>query len=455
MVLYQYLSIDASTVQTNMIANLTKDKHLTQSINQGAWGQVHQGVRLPLVLLVNGSLPLLVFTAFNELASNLVFVSLMEKANVAGQGASSVGVVLLIQCVAQVFLGSWTGSFVDRIGTRKAATVGTIAQSLLTVGLILSRSVGIVYFLAFNLMLARLLIIPARLALVRSVSSRTNILGVNTAIEVLTGVGLFLGPSMGAILVLLTQRSFVPPLVAGVIFLVSAIPSLLVSPARVNQKSGGQSKSIFAQMRKTWRLIKKRRLVRVLLVCRVHSTMLWAAVMPLLLPLSRKFGMGEEGTGVFVAAIGLGSLIGPVLAPLLFRRMKISLAMLITGLIAPLATILVALLRDVPVIAVLVLIAVISLACAGLKVLVNTVLQRLTPEFEHGSVFGAEQALLGLGWIIALAVITVLMSPIVPVINLRTLFLFVGFGGFSMFFSCWFLSRRELQHVSSIEESIH
>jgi MFS family permease len=445
-----------SGAQKSMITNLEKDKYLSPSITQGVLARVLRGARLPLELLVKGSLPLLVFTALNELASNLVFVSLMERANAVGRGASSVGVVLIIQCVAQLFLGSWAGSFVDRLGTRKAATIGTIAQAVLTIGLILSRSVAIVYILAFNLMLARLFIIPARLALVRTVTSRTKLLGVNTAIEVLTGTGLFLGPSLGAILVLLTQKSVMPPAVAGVIFLVSAVPSMFVNPARIDPNGGrmARSTSIFVQMRRTWRFIKKHSLIRLLLVCRVHSTMLWAAVMPLLTPLSREFGMGEEGTGVFVAAIGLGSLVGPILAPVLFKRMKLSFSMLITGLMAPLATILIALLRDVPVIATLVLIAVISLACAGLKVIINTAFQRVTPEFEQGSMFGAEQALLGFGWIIALAVITMLMSPIMPGFDLRTLFLFIGVGGFLMFSSCWFVSRRELHKLPSVEESM-
>ena len=109
---------------------------------------------------------------------------------------------------------------------------------------------------------------------------------------------------------------------------------------------------------------------------------------------------------------------------------------------------------DAQVIVALILIAVISLACAGLKVIVNTILQRLTPEFELGSVFGAEQTMLGLGWIIALAVVTLLMSPILLGLDLRTLFLFIGVGGLLMFSICWFVSRPELRHVASVEESI-
>ncbi len=448
----------SSDIKNSMIPDLKKDEYFSKSSILDVRGRLLGDIRSTLGALINGFLPLLVFTALNEVASNLVFVSLMDSAYIIGRGARSVGVVLIIQCISQLTLGSVAGSFVDRWGTRKMATIGTISQTLLTVGLIFSRSVAVIYILAFHLMLARLLIIPARLAVVRRLSSRRRLLGVNTVIEFLTGAGLFLGPSIGAILVLLTQKLLVPPVVAGFLFLGSAVPSLLVNDGINNHHKGGigqyEHESILTRIRRTWRYIKNRRLIRILLLCRIHSTMLWAAVMPLLTPLSRNFGLAEEGTGVFVAAIGLGNLVGPVFAPVLFKRMKLSLAMLITGLMGPIAAILISLTNKIPIFVALVLVAVISLACAGLKVIVNMAFQRLTPEINHGAMFGAEQTMLGLAWTMALAGVTILMSPIMPGFGLEILFLFVGLGGLVMFFSCWILTRRELQRVSSVEETI-
>lgn len=96
-------------LRKSMTTNFKKEEYLSPSLSQRVRVKVLRDIRLPLKLLVKGSLPLFVFTALNELASNLVFISLMEKANVVGQGASSVGVVLIIQCIAQLLPGSWAG----------------------------------------------------------------------------------------------------------------------------------------------------------------------------------------------------------------------------------------------------------------------------------------------------------------------------------------------------------
>ena len=188
-------------------------------------------------------------------------------------------------------------------------------------------------------------------------------------------------------------------------------------------------------------------MVWLVLTCLVHSTMLLAAMMPLLTPLARQFGLGNEGTSVFVAAFGLGNLIGPILAPLLFKRIKLSLVFLLTGFMTPLAVISIGVVRSVPVIGILALVAAAALAVACLRVIVNTILQRLTPDYKQGCVFGAEQALLGLGWIISLTVITSLMSTIAPGLDIRKLFLFLGGGGLLMMSACWAMSRREIQNA--------
>lgn len=402
------------------------------------------------------SIHVLAFTTINELASNLVFVSLLETAYAVGSGGSSVGVVLVIQAGAQLLLGSWAGSLVDRIGIRKAATFGTIAQSSLAIALAFSRSVSIVYFLAFLLMLARLLIIPARLAVVRRVSSRNTLLGVNVALEALVGVGLFFGPSLAAAILLLTNQPLIPPVTAGLLFFVSALPSLFIrsSYSAPRELTPVRRTSILVQVRGTWQFIKKHQTVRLMLTCLFHSTMVIAATMPLLTPLSRQLGLGDEGTGVLVAALGFGNLIGPALAPVLRRRVKLSIAMHLTALATPVAVLTIDLTHSLSVVGTVAAIAAGSLACAGLRVIVNTILQRLTPQSRQGSLFGAEQTLLGLGWFLALAVITALLSMVSSATDVRRMILFIGGAGLLMTIGCWAKYRRKFYRICSAAECV-
>ncbi len=116
-----------------------------------SWGQ---GFRL-----------LLLSTILAEIAGNSVYVILMEKAYQLGK-ATAVGGVLLFQAAPQVLLGLWAGSLVDRLGKRRAAILATVVQTALVIGLLHGKTISIVYRLAFLIMLARLMLIPARLALV-------------------------------------------------------------------------------------------------------------------------------------------------------------------------------------------------------------------------------------------------------------------------------------------------
>ena len=63
---------------------------------------------------VRGVSLLLISTTFAELASNVVYVVLVERAYQLGKGATAIGIVLILQAAAQVIFGSWAGGIADR-----------------------------------------------------------------------------------------------------------------------------------------------------------------------------------------------------------------------------------------------------------------------------------------------------------------------------------------------------
>jgi MFS family permease len=93
--------------------------------------------RLPLpdVLREQGLLPLILSSTLAEVAGNMVYVALLERAYQLGGETASVGGVMLVQSAPQVLLGIWAGNLVDRLGKRKAATLATLAKAALVVGL--------------------------------------------------------------------------------------------------------------------------------------------------------------------------------------------------------------------------------------------------------------------------------------------------------------------------------
>ena len=157
-------------------AGLDRLTHLSDAL--GFRKQLRQRLHLPDVMHVPsvvrepGLLLLLLSTTLAEVAGNIVFVVMLERAYQLGGDTASVGGVLLVQSVPQVLLGIWAGSLVDRLGKRQAAIVATLANAALVAGLVVGQTILAVYMLAFLIMLARLVLIPARLTLVSQVSSK-------------------------------------------------------------------------------------------------------------------------------------------------------------------------------------------------------------------------------------------------------------------------------------------
>lgn len=424
------------------MARPAPDKFTPLSNMLGFWEQARRRFHLPNGMREQGLPPLLLSTTLAEVAGNMVYVVLLERAYQLGGEAASVGGVLLVQSAPQVLLGIWAGSLVDRLGKRRAAALATLANATLVAGLVVGQTLMAVYVLAFLIMLARLVLIPARLALVAQVSSKANLVAANTALAVVAGLGLFLGPAISAGLILLIGSFQVSLLVAGLGLLLS-VPPLLFVPAPATHPPSIEPMSIWHEMRTGWRFIRRHSPVWQVLLCLVYFTLVMGAVTPLITPLAHHLGLGSEGTGIFFSAVGLGGLIGAPLAVVLARRLSTAVALLLTGLLAPLGVLFIGLTGNLT--GALAAITLTALAGASLNVIVTTVLQRLVPLKIQGCVFGVEQTLLGLAWLVSLATITGGTALWPQEETTRLLFLLAGGLGLVAFLASWFWFRHQIQ----------
>jgi len=424
------------------MAHISLDRYTHLPDTFGVREQLRQWLHLPDVVREQGFLSLLLSTTLAEVAGSIVYVVLLERAYQLGGEAASVGGVLLVQSVPQVLLGIWAGSLVDRLGKRQAATLATLANAALVAGLVVGQTILAVYMLALLIMLARLVLIPARLALLPQVSSKANLVAANTALAVVTGVGLFLGPAISAAITLLTGGFRVPLFVAGLGLLLSALP-LLSIPAPGARVRSVEQVGIWREMRAGWQFIRRHKPVWRVLLCLVHFTLVMGAMMPLITPLAYELGLGPEGTGVLFSAVGLGALIGAPLAVVLAKRLNPSVILLLTGLLAPFGALFIGLTDNLEGVQVAILL--VHLAGASLNVIVVTVLQRLTPLKIQGYVFGVEQTLMGIAWVVSLATITGGMAISPEEVSTQVLFLLVGGVGFLIILTCWFRYRHQIQ----------
>jgi MFS family permease len=391
-----------------------------------------------------GVILLLVSAAFTELASNIVYVVIVEQAYQLGNGASAIGIVLIVQAAAQVIFGSWAGGLADRWGFRKAAGIAALVTSLLLPALAIAQDILVVYVLAFFFMLARLLLIPARFGLVSQVSDRANLIQTNTAVLIVAGAGSFVGPAIAAVLLLATNDFGLALLLAGAGWILS-VPPLVMIQVKPELPVADRRLSFFDEMQTGWRLIRRRITISQVLVCLILAALFLGAITPLFTPLSRQLGLGTGGTGVLFSALGFGYLIGPVVATALFKRIRLSSTLLIAGFLAPIGLVLVGTPEHLA--GVLIAIALVSAAGAGVNVIVTTITQRLTPPNHRGSVLGTEQTVIGLAWIVSLGLITVLTAAWDAESNVRLLFLIVGGIGFISILSCWLWNKRPTLEV--------
>ncbi|MGB3713619.1 MAG: MFS transporter, partial [Candidatus Promineifilaceae bacterium] len=305
------------------------------------------------------------------------------------------------------------------------------------------------YILAFLLMLARLLLIPARFGLVSQVSDRTRLIQTNTAVLILAGAGSFVGPAIAAALLLATGDLSLPLLVAGAGWLLS-VPPLVMIRVKTGSSNSARRGTFFSEFRTSWRLIIKRQAIGQVLVCLIIAALTLGAITPLFSPLSRQLGLGAEGTGFFFSALGFGYLIGPVITTVLFKRIRLSSALLIAGLLAPIGLLLVGTFDYLP--GVLIAIALVSAAGASLNVMVTTIIQHLTPPDHRGSALGTVQTIMGLAWIVSLGAITGVTTTWGAEPNVGLLFLILGSLSFVLILSCWFWNQRSIQAACDLCE---
>lgn len=398
---------------------------------------------LPAAVHDRGLPPLLLSTILAEVAGNILYVVLLEKAYQLGGETASVGGVLLVQSVPQIFLGLWAGNLVDRLGKRGAAILATFASAGLAAGLLAGNTILAVYILAFLIMLARLVFTPARLALVSHLSSKANLVAANTMLAVASGAGLFLGPAIAAALLSLTSGFQTPLIVAGAGFLLSTMPFSFIRVPAAPQRFA-EKPNAWKEMLTGWNFIRMHGPVWKVLLCLMHFTLVMGAVTPLFTPLAHALGLGPEGTGVFFATVGFGGLAGAPLAVVLAKRLGTSLTLLLTGMLAPIGILLIGLMDSQ--IGALAAVLLASLAGAILNVVVITVIQRLTPLNIQGRVFGVQQMLLGATWVVSLSAATGGLA-IWPDVNPQLLFLPAGALGLLMFIACWFKHWRPIHNA--------
>jgi MFS family permease len=255
-------------------------------------------------------------------------------------GAAAVGLVGLIRILPSALASPFAAVLADRFPRRQVMVLADVvrAAALVLAGLavVLGLPAGLVYALSAVFSLASSTFRPAQAALLPSLaSSPEELTAANVASSTIESVGVFLGPALGGVLLAATSTSVVFFVAAGTLVwsavLVGRIQVVAI-PEQPTARPGGLGGELLAGFRAVGVDGRLRLLVGLFsaqtLVGGVLNVLLVVVALELL-------AAGEAGVGYLNSAVGIGGLLGALVAlGLASRRLApgFALGLLLWGL---------------------------------------------------------------------------------------------------------------------------
>lgn len=324
-------------------------------------------------------------------------------------GAAAVGVVGLARWFSAAVASPFAAVLGDRYDRRWVMSGSDIARAALIAGAAVAVFADAppftVYILAVLVSVVATAFRPAEAALIPALArSPEELTAANVAASTIESVGMFAGPAIGGLLLAAagTGPAF---LVTGAAMLWSALLIAGIRPSdEPKEQADRQAVSVLDELLAGFRTIARERGMRVLVGLFSAQTFVDGILSVLIVVVALKsLDTGEAGVGFLNSAVGVGGVLGALVAAGLIGRKRLAadfgLGIFIWGV--PIA--LIAVWSDQ--VFVLVLLAVVGLGNTIVDVSGMTLLQRSAPDEVLARVFGVLESLLllsvGLGAVVA------------------------------------------------------
>jgi MFS family permease len=322
-------------------------------------------------------------------------------------GAGAVGLVGLIRFLPSALAAPFAAVLGDRFSRVRVMVVSDVLRALAMVGAALAvfgdAPPGVVYALAGVVAVVSMAFRPAQAALLPSLATTPRELtAANVASTTIESIGSFAGPALGGLLLAATDAGTVFAATAG-LFIWSAALVLGVESSRPEREQA-EVTSIVAEALAGFRAILGEARLRLVVALYAAQTLVAGALNVLIVVMALDLlDLGTSGPGLLNAAVGVGGLVGAVLALALVGRQRLAgdfgLGLLLWGI--PIA--LIGVWPDEA--PALVLLAVVGIGNTLVDVAALTLLQRAAPDEVLARVFGVIESLLvgaiGVGAILA------------------------------------------------------
>jgi len=373
------------------------------------------------VLAIPGARALIGASAASQIGNWLYNAALLGYVYSETRSAGWVAAATICRLFPFVLLGPFGGALADRYPRRTVLLAGDALRVLVMAALAATvASAGpVVLVLAFTALTsaAGCAEKPAAMALLPRMVGETRLGPANALLHTVQDLGIVIGPAIGAIL-LGVAPAWIAFLANGATFAISA---LLISTMRPDTAPSGGRTSGVAQLAAGLQTVRATAfaLWLIVIVAMVEFTY-GAQTVQLVVYATRSLGLGSGGYGVLLTAAGVGGLVSAVANGRLSTSRRVSLIVVVTGLLACATQLAYA---GVQVLTIALAVTVIgNVGLVSCEVVGETALARIVPREALGRVFGIFNAVS-----VAAMIAGAILAPVlVAATSLRASLLILG-----------------------------
>ena len=328
------------------------------------------------------------------------------------------GAMFAAETVPRLLFGSVAGVFVDRWDRKRTMVISDLSRALILLPLLAVAAGGplaLVYAVAFVEASVSMLFLPAKSATIPNLVAERDLTAANSLDSLSEEVPSLVGPLLGGALLGIVGLSGLVLLDVGTYLasalLISMIGAPTAAPDEEPDVTAEVAVSAWANALKEWlgglRLIGRDRSIAVLFGVISVATVGEGAVTVLWIIFFRDvLGSGAQEFGYFIAAYGVGGILGGILlgwsSRLIDETRLFALSLIANGLL------LIAIF-NIAVLPVMVALAVLAgVTVVGWFVTSQTLLQKWVPDRYRGRVFGAYETTQALTLLVGMGVAVVL-----------------------------------------------
>jgi MFS family permease len=327
-------------------------------------------------------------------------------------GEAAVGLIFALRLLPAAFIAPFAGLLADRFRRERVLVVSALVRMALVaaaaVCVFLDAPPAVVYALAVGAAIGQTPVRSAQAALTPSLArTPQELTAANAVTSTIESLAIFVGPALAGLVLALTSTGIVFTLNAAMLAIAVFFVARVRAPHR-ESPSELRAGTIASELLAGFRLAGGDPPLRALLGFMTAQTLVAGALQVYIVVVAfEELGQDEAGVGYLNSAIGVGALIGGVIALSLVgvRRLSPPFALGVLGWGVPL--ILLGVWPDF--VAALLLLAVVGAANSLVDVAGFTLVQRAVPDNVLARVFGIIQMLfllsLGLGAILAPAIV--------------------------------------------------